>query len=212
MNEIMNFLEQYWGYTLFGGITFGTLLTTAIALIKMVLSNKLKNTQMSTLSDTVNTLLENLASKDEAYSALIIRMKSETTEHYARMKQQQEQFNKQQEQFNKQLESSNTYSQKVQAVTFTALSYIIMSSKLSDDTKLSLIAKFNTLLSEGSACVEELSDAVEDLNSQLNEWQSDLEVQTSSTPVTVEPITSPQEEVVQTVRSLFDKYSNKKGA
>lgn len=204
MDGIMNFLEQYWGYTLFGGITFGTLITTAIALIKMVLSNKLKNTQMSTLSTTVNTLLEELANKDEEYGVLIEQMKLETNEHYERMKQQQEQFNKQ-------LESSNSYSQKVQAVTFTALSYIIMGSKLPDDTKLSLIAKFNTLLSEGSACVNELSEAVEDLNNQLNEWQSDLEVQSSSTPVTVEPITNPQEEVAQTVRSLFDKYSNKKG-
>lgn len=204
MDGIMNFLEQYWGYTIFGGITFGTLLTTAIALIKMVLSNKLKNTQMSTLSTTVNTLLEKLANKDVEYSALIEQMKSETNEHYVRMKQQQEQFNKQ-------LESSNSYSQKVQAVTFTALSYIIMGSKLPDDTKLSLIAKFNTLLSEGSACVDELSEAVEDLNNQLNEWQSDLEVQSSSTPVTIEPITNPQEEVAHTVKSLFDKYSNKKG-
>lgn len=204
MDAIMNFLEQYWGYTIFGGITFGTLLTTAIALIKMALSNKLKNTQMSTLSTTVNTLLEKLANKDVEYSALIEQMKSETNEHYARMKQQQEQFNKQ-------LESSNSYSQKVQAVTFTALSYIIMASKLPDDTKLSLIAKFNTLLSEGSACVDELSEAVEDLNNQLNEWQSDLEVQSSSAPVAIEPITSPQEEVAQTVKSLFDKYSNKKG-
>lgn len=205
MDAIMNFLEQYWGYTIFGGITFGTLLTTAIALIKMALSNKLKNTQMSTLSTTVNTLLEKLANKDIEYGTLIEQMKSETNEHYVRMKQQQEQFNKQ-------LESSNSYSQKVQAVTFTALSYIIMASKLPDDTKLSLIAKFNTLLSEGSACVEELTEAVESLNNQLNEWQSDLEVQSSSAPVAIEPITNPQEEVAQTVKSLFDKYSNNKGA
>lgn len=211
MDGIMNFLEQYWGYTLFGGITFGTLLTTAIALIKMVLSNKLKNNNMSTLSTTVNTLLEKLANKDVEYSALIEQMKLETNEHYERMQQQQEQFNKQLESSNKQLESSNLYSQKVQAVTFTALSYIIMGSKLPDDTKLSLIAKFNTLLSEGSACVNELSEAVEDLNNQLNEWQADLEVQSSSIPVTIEPVTNPQEEVAQTVRSLFDKYSNKKG-
>lgn len=205
MDAIMNFLEQYWGYTIFGTITFGTLLTTAIALIKMILSNKLKNTQMSALSTTVNTLLEKLANKDVEYSALIEQMKAETNEHYALMKQQQEQFNQQ-------LESSNSYSQKVQAVTFTALSYIIMGSKLPDDTKLSLIAKFNTLLSEGSACVNALSDAVEDLNAQLTDWQSDLEAQSSSPVVPAEPVATPQEEVAQTVKSLFDKYSNKKGA
>lgn len=205
MNGIMSFLEQYWGYTIFGTITFGTLLTTAIALIKMVLSNKLKNTQMSTLSTTVNTLLEKLANKDVEHSALIEQMKTETNEHYALMKQQQEQFNQQ-------LESSNSYSQKVQAVTFTALSYIIMGSKLPDDTKLSLISKFNTLLSEGSACVSALSDAVEDLNTQLTEWQSDLEVQSSSPVLPAEPVATPQEEVAQTVKSLFDKYSNKQGA
>lgn len=205
MDAIMNFLEQYWGYTIFGTLTFGTLLTTAIALIKMVLSNKLKNTQMSTLNNTVDTLLEKLADKDEKYNALIEQMKAETNEHYVSMKQQQEQFNQQ-------LEASNSYSQKVQAVTFTALSYIIMGSKLPDDTKLSLIAKFNTLLSEGSACVNALSDAVEDLGAQLNEWQSDLGAQSSATVLTAEPVATPQEEVAQTVKSLFDKYSNKKGA
>lgn len=205
MDAIMNFLEQYWGYTIFGTLTFGTLLTTAIALIKMILSNKLKNTQMSTLSNTVNTLLDKLANKDVEHSALIEQMKAETNEHYASMKQQQEQFNQQ-------LEASNSYSQKVQAVTFTALSYIIMGSKLPDDTKLSLIAKFNTLLSEGSACVNALSDAVEDLSTQLTEWQSDLEVQSSSPVLTAEPVATPQEEVAQTVKSLFDKYSNNKGA
>lgn len=205
MDAIMNFLEQYWGYTIFGTLTFGTLLTTAIALIKMILSNKLKNTQMSTLSNTVNTVLDKLADKDVKHSALIEQMKAETNEHYASMKQQQEQFNQQ-------LEASNSYSQKVQAVTFTALSYIIMGSKLPDDTKLSLIAKFNTLLSEGSACVNALSDAVEDLSTQLTEWQSDLEVQSSSPVLTAEPVATPQEEVAQTVKSLFDKYSNNKGA
>lgn len=210
MSSIMNFLEQYWGYTIFGTITFGTLITTVVALIKMILSNKLKNNQMSTLGTTVNTLLEKLANKDVEHSALIEQMKTETNEHYEAMK-------KQQEQFNKQLESSNSYSQKVQAVTFTALSYIIMASKLPDDTKLSLIAKFNLLLSEGATCINDLTEAVEDLGNQLTSWQTDLEAQsvvTDNEPTLnpVAPVLNVQEEVSQTVKTLFDKYSNKKGA
>ena len=33
METIINFLEQYWGYTLFGGVSLGTMITFVITQI-----------------------------------------------------------------------------------------------------------------------------------------------------------------------------------
>ena len=43
MEEIINFLEQYWGYTLFGGASLGTMVTFVITQIKSLIKDKNKN-------------------------------------------------------------------------------------------------------------------------------------------------------------------------
>ena len=37
MNDIINFLEQYWGYTIFGGVTLGAVITNIIVIIKTII-------------------------------------------------------------------------------------------------------------------------------------------------------------------------------
>lgn len=197
MNELMSFFEQYWGYTLFGGITIGTLITTAVALIKLVLSNNVKNKQTSDVVNAADELMSKVKEKDEQYERALADMKSAQEAYFAEL-------NRKQQEFNEKMSTNEGKSQQVQAVTFTAISYIIMGSKLDDETKLSILNKMNKLL--------ELQDTEVTVDSVKNDIEKSVLIYGGGT--TQEPVaetsTVAEElaEAVATSQTLFDKYTN----
>lgn len=132
METIINFFEQYWGVTLFGSITVGTLITFIVVQIKDIISNKFKGTQLDTAVSKADKLCEELNNKS-----------------------------KENEQLQNKLNEQAQYFEQVQAATFKALSYLITASKLSIEDKLSLQEQFTDLLNTRKVeCIETVKEEV----------------------------------------------------
>jgi len=130
MEQVIQFLEEYWGVSIAGGVTVGTLLTFIVVQVKSILQfNALRMQSTSQLSNS-NQLVKDIAQK---YTALESR--------------------------HQELEAKDRYLEQVNLATFKALSYIVIASKLPIEDKLSLQEEFNKLMtvkpvvSEGSAGV-----------------------------------------------------------
>lgn len=112
MDAIIQFLEQYWGYTLFGGMSLGTLITFAFVQIKVLLGNKKKGFLVESLMSKLDEQIEKNQNLETTNIALV---------------NQSESF------------------QEVQAVTFKAISYLVLASKLPTEEKLALQEDFSKL-------------------------------------------------------------------
>jgi hypothetical protein len=130
MEQVIQFLEEYWGVSIAGGVTVGTLVTFIVVQVKAILQSNLLRTQSSNQLSSSSALVKDIAQK---YSAL--------------------------EQRHKELEAKDRYLEQVNLATFKALSYIVIASKLPIEDKLSLQEEFTKLMtvkpvvSEGSAGV-----------------------------------------------------------
>lgn len=133
MESILNFFEQYWGYTLFGSVTIGSLVAFVIAAVKMFLSLRASKKETDEQNITIASLIKTIKDKDE-----LQRLKD------GELQQQAEYF------------------QKVQAATFKSLSYLIMASKLSTEDKLALTNSFAELTKTTAEQVQEAHDQVEE--------------------------------------------------
>ena len=125
MDAIIQFLEKYWGYTLVGGMSLGTLVTFSWVQIKVLLGNKKKGFLVESLMSKLDEQIEKNQSLETTNVALV----------------------KQSESF-----------QEVQAVTFKAISYLVLASKLPTEEKLALQEDFSklkdTLIKQQSTAVK----------------------------------------------------------
>ena len=130
MEQVIQFLEEYWGVSIAGGVTVGTLVTFIVVQVKAILQSNLLRTQSNTQLNTSSAIVKEIAEK---YSAL--------------------------EQRHKELEAKDRYLEQVNVATFKALSYIVIASKLPIEDKLALQDEFTKLtaikhtISEGVAGV-----------------------------------------------------------
>jgi hypothetical protein len=130
MEQVIQFLEEYWGVSIAGGVTVGTLVTFIVVQIKAILQSNLLRTQSTNQLSNSNALVKEIAQK---YSALEAR--------------------------HQELEAKDRYLEQVNLATFKALSYIVIASKLPIEDKLSLQQEFTKLMAvkptvtEGSAGV-----------------------------------------------------------
>ena len=128
MEQVIQFLEEYWGVSIAGGVTVGTLVTFIVVQIKAILQSNLLRTQSTSQLSNSAQLVKDIAQK---YSAL--------------------------EKRHQELEAKDRYLEQVNLATFKALSYIVIASKLPIEDKLSLQEEFNKLatvkpiVSEGTA-------------------------------------------------------------
>lgn len=125
MDAIIQFLEKYWGYTLVGGMSLGTLVTFAWVQIKVLLGDKKKGFLVESLMSKLDEQIEKNQSLETTNVALV---------------NQSESF------------------QEVQAVTFKAISYLVLASKLPTEEKLALQEDFSklkdTLIKQQSTAVK----------------------------------------------------------
>lgn len=112
MDAIIQFLEKYWGYTLVGGMSLGTLVTFIWVQIKVLLGNKKKGFVVESLMSKLDEQIEKNRNLETTNVALV---------------NQSESF------------------QEVQAVTFKAISYLVLASKLPTEEKLALQEDFSKL-------------------------------------------------------------------
>jgi hypothetical protein len=117
MEQVIQFLEEYWGVSIAGGVTVGTLITFIVVQIKAILQSNLLRTQSTSQLSNSAQLVKDIAQK---YSAL--------------------------ERRHQELEAKDRYLEQVNLATFKALSYIVIASKLPIEDKLSLQEEFTKLM------------------------------------------------------------------
>lgn len=117
MEAIIQFFENYWGYTLFGGVTLGTLITFSVLMVKQLLASaKSKGLFESFQKDLIKLMEDGKAVKERA----------------------QVEIEKEKE--------KNAYLEQVVAASFEAIGYLTMSSKLPIEEKIRLQNKFNEIV------------------------------------------------------------------
>lgn len=184
MDAIINFLEQYWGYTLIGGVSFGSIFTFIVIQIKVLIKDKCKNKSIDTVVNKTNGLCEEIKTNKEDQNKKIELL-------LARVQEQQNT-----------LDERNAYFEKVQSAIFQALSYLAIASKLPTEDKIALQQKFASILTTKSTEYKQvLADEVQTLKETLVSAKDDVE--NTIIPDAKETIKSTIEET----KSLLDKYT-----
>ena len=73
MEPIIKFLENYWGYTLFGGVSVGTLATFIIVQIKTLTAGRLKDTRFGEALDQIDALTVKYQQSEDEKTELAVR-------------------------------------------------------------------------------------------------------------------------------------------
>jgi hypothetical protein len=135
MEQVIQFLEEYWGVSIAGGVTVGTLVTFIVVQVKAILQSNLIRTQSTNQLSSSSALVKEIAEK---YTAL--------------------------EQRHRELEAKDQYLEQVNVATFKALSYIVIASKLPIEDKLSLQEEFTKLMAVKSIASEGTAGVVPELS------------------------------------------------
>jgi hypothetical protein len=117
MEAIIQFFENYWGYTLFGGVTLGTLITFSVLMIRQLLASSKSKGLFESFQKSLTKLMED----------------GKEVKERARLEIEKE-------------KEKNAYLEQVIAASFEAISYLTMSSKLPIDEKIRLQNKFNEIV------------------------------------------------------------------
>jgi hypothetical protein len=70
MEQIIQFLEEYWGVSVAGGLTVGTLVTFIVVQVKSIILNNAKNAEVTQAIKTFNQLTEKYNQLEQRYIAL----------------------------------------------------------------------------------------------------------------------------------------------
>jgi hypothetical protein len=73
MDKIISFLETYWGYTLVGTVTLGTVVANMGTLLKMYFQNKRKNKEYDAVVDKHNAIEEKYKDLEVKYKEQVQR-------------------------------------------------------------------------------------------------------------------------------------------
>jgi len=189
MELIMNFLEQYWGLTICGGITLGGLVTALIGLFKVVKGNNIFKNENGILTSKINQLIKFASTQEEKLEALAQENKKLIAEKVAQ----------------------NEYFNKVQALTFEGLSYLIMSSKMPSEDKASLMKKFTTLTNTteqqvyqaSERAIDKITNTAISVNNTVDKAEQRLDESKSKADDLVQDVVG----VIEKSQSLLDKYN-----
>lgn len=177
MEAIINFLEQYWGYTIFGGLSLGTISTFIITNIKTLIQNKAKNINIDNVVNKANELCIELTGKNAEQAAQITKLETLVRKQ------------------NQDMAERNEYFEKIQTATFQAISYLTIASKLPTEDKIALQQKFASIVQNKAVEYKEvLKDEVQAVKT---------EVETKVIPDAKETI----ENTIEETKSLLDKYT-----
>jgi len=75
MEQIIQFLEEYWGVSIAGGITFGTIITFIVVQVKALLMNSLKNTQIGDVLFQTNQVVNTFQQLEQRHKVLEAQVK-----------------------------------------------------------------------------------------------------------------------------------------
>lgn len=112
MEGLMEFLEQYWGLSIMGGVSLGTIVTFVIVQINLLRKDKKKNVVVDSLLKDATKLVDTINATNKENAAL---------------------------------QEENNLMRQTQAVTFKAISYLVVASKLPNEEKIALQKDFTDL-------------------------------------------------------------------
>lgn len=167
MDTIIEFLEQYWGVSLFGGVSLGTIITFTVTQIKIILKEKSKSKNLDCALELATNLCTELDNRNKDNELKLANMAAENK------KMQNE------------IAEREAYFEKVQAATFQAISYLVIASKLPTEDKIALQEKFSNLtktkVSEYKEVVEKhVNDVEEGIIPDMKETINDTVEETKS--------------------------------
>lgn len=140
MEQIIKFLEEYWGVAIFGAGGVGTLVTFTVAQIKALIQNKLRNNKQDALITDNQELRDELVTRDDARTAEY----NKTQEDYKQLLQQ--------------YANNQEYFEKVISVLFKSISYLILASKLPNEDKIAIMQQFESVSKQK---IKEYTDKIE---------------------------------------------------
>lgn len=218
MQEIIEFLEQYWGVTIVGGLTVGTLITFVLVQVKTLLSGRNVKNGLTQALDVVGELVTRL-NTIEAEKKLIEDARLEEEQKYrTRELALQTDTVIKEEQFRAELKAKEEYYAKVQATTFQAISYLVLASKLPTEDKLALQQDFVKLGEEKIAEVKTVvstyaTDLIGALKKQEVPLNGIIENVITDTETVVEETKPVAKAIVDgaitKAQTLLDKYTTK---
>lgn len=177
MEGIINFLEQYWGYTIVGGVSFGSIITFTIAQIKSLIKDKNKSQQLTTAIDKADSLCEEINRREEAHKIERAQLENKISEQ------------------NQEIQAQTKYTSEVMATIFQAVSYLVIASKLPTEDKIALQEKFTAL---ANTKLHEYKETVKD---EVVALKSEVEQKI------IPDATATVAQAVEETKSLLDKYS-----
>ena len=187
MENIINFIQTYWGYTLFGSVTLGTLITFTIVLIKTILSNKGKDLSIIQLQKLVSTMKTEMEKKTEENNNLI-----------SNLQQYQISSNKKDE-----------YMHQIVSTMFKSISFLVMASKLPSEDKEALEQDLQNLkLTSTEEFKVKLTQYDEHLTDAIKTGEDQIVEDVVKDVVVPDAIDTVQNTIEKT-QTLFDKYLNK---
>ena len=149
MEPIIEFLEQYWGISVVGGVTVGTLITFAILMIKNFIKDRKNFGIVNSLIKAFESEREKRIEKQEATDAALAEAREE--------KQQMD---------------------RVVTTLFEAVGYLTMASKLPIKEKIEIQKRFSeaiivpvkaTVVEEAKEVVEEVISHKDDIKESVTE-------------------------------------------
>lgn len=111
VNQVMNWVQQNWGVTAFGGLTIGGIISMVLLMVKQWISNKAQGTKYEQFYESSKEQINNIR---ELYEM----EKAKNTEK----------------------DMVVTFQQEAQAFTMDAIVKLILSSKLDSDDKVAVVA------------------------------------------------------------------------
>ena len=196
IEQIIAFLEEYWGYSIVGGVTLGTVITFIITQIKSLIS-----------SSTFKKMIKGLTGKLEKQHNESLKLLDIIDVKEAEKRALYDELIS----VRKEQQKANEYYNQVQAVQFKAFSYIIMASKLTEGDKLELLEEFEKL--KRSTPVAELPPVEEPIVVEENSFDKALEEAEVQQETVKEQLIEAAEhvgEIVEKSKTLFEKYTKEK--
>lgn len=177
MEPIMNFLEQYWGYTLFGSLTLGTIITFVVTQIVSILKGKTKDKNLNTLLTALDDACAKLNEAQELCEQQEMKYQAQVQQHAA----------------------SEKYLQEVISTMFKSISYLIIASRLPNEDKIELQSKFIELT---NGKLEQYKEVVKDITENyLRPAVTEVKEEIA------DDVIATLQSAVKNTASLLDKYT-----
>jgi hypothetical protein len=190
MENAIQFIEEYWGVTIAGGVTVGSIISFVVIQMKYIIQARVKDVEIQGL---INSVKQSVTATSDVERFALTQKQLLVKEIQAIEEQKQI------------LIEENAHFRQTEAVLFKAISYLVIASKLPIEEKIALQEDFMKLKTK----------TVEPETVELKSVESIIEAANNPIEAVEEPTEKEQEvfttikNVVEKATTLLDKYAKK---